>query len=129
MVSQVSTRVIKRGSAQRCGAQQPDVPTTASFTGEAVDFMLFPEGYLSASDQKRAESLRKLAFDLGAPLLVGAIEKNLTLPAAPDRCFFDSIPMAPAPGCIPNTPLWTQWPSSGRIGSRAPCYRPLNWAE
>ena len=59
------------------GAQQPDVPTAASFAGEAVDFVLFPEGYISASDQERAESLRKLASDLGAPLLVGAIDRSV----------------------------------------------------
>ena len=59
------------------GAQQPDVPTAASFAGEAVDFVLFPEGYISASDQERAEALKKLASDLGAPLLVGAIDRSV----------------------------------------------------
>ena len=56
------------------GAQQPDVPTADLLAGEAVDFVLFPEGYISASDQGRAESLRKLAADLSAPLLVGAVD-------------------------------------------------------
>ena len=56
------------------GAQQPDVPTADSLAGEAIDFVLFPEGYVSASDQGRAESLRKLAADLNAPLLVGAVD-------------------------------------------------------
>jgi len=55
------------------GAQQPDVPTADSLAGEAIDFVLFPEGYVSASDQGRAESLRKLAADLKATLLVGAV--------------------------------------------------------
>ena len=56
------------------GAQQPDVPTADSLAGEAVDLVLFPEGYVSASDRGRAESLRRLAADLNAPLLVGAVD-------------------------------------------------------
>ena len=59
------------------GAQQPDVPTADLFAGEAVDFVLFPEGYVSASDQGRAGSLRKLAADLNAPLLVGAVDTTV----------------------------------------------------
>ena len=59
------------------GAQQPDVPTADSFDGEAIDFVLFPEGYVSATDQGRAESLRKLAADLNAPLLVGAVDTTV----------------------------------------------------
>ncbi len=59
------------------GAQQPDVPTADLLAGEAIDFVLFPEGYVSASDQGRAESLRKLAADLNAPLLVGAVDTTV----------------------------------------------------
>ena len=59
------------------GAYQPDVPTADSLAGEDIDFVLFPEGYVSASDQGRAESLRKLAADLNAPLLVGAMDTTL----------------------------------------------------
>ena len=59
------------------GAQQPDVPTAASFAPEAVDFVLFPEGYISAADPGRTESLKKLASDLGVPLLVGAIDTSV----------------------------------------------------
>jgi len=59
------------------GAQQPDVPTADSFAGEAVDFVLFPEGYISASDRERSESLSRLAADLNAPLLVGAIDTTV----------------------------------------------------
>ena len=58
-------------------AQQPDVPTADSFAGEAIDFVLFPEGYVSASDQERAGSLTKLAEELGAPLLVGALDRTV----------------------------------------------------
>lgn len=58
-------------------AQQPLVPTTASFAGEAIDFVLFPEGYICASDDGRKRSLQNLASELDAPLLVGAIERNL----------------------------------------------------
>ena len=59
------------------GAQQPEVPTADSFAGEAVDFVLFPEGYISAADPERTESLKKLASGLGAPLLVGAIDRSV----------------------------------------------------
>ena len=59
------------------GAQQPGVPTADSFAGEAVDFALFPEGYVSASDRERSESLSRLAMDLDAPLLVGAIDTTV----------------------------------------------------
>ena len=61
------------------GAQQPDVPTADSFAGESIDFVLFPEGYVSASDQERSESLTKLAAELRAPLLVGAIDRTVDL--------------------------------------------------
>ena len=59
------------------GAQQPDVPPADSLAGEEIDFVLFPEGYVSASDKRRAESLRKLAADLNAPLLVGAVDTTV----------------------------------------------------
>ena len=59
------------------GAQRPLVPTTSSFAGESVDFVLFPEGYICATDNTRKRSLQRLASELNAPLLVGAIDKNL----------------------------------------------------
>ena len=59
------------------GAQQPAVPAAAAFAGEAVDFVLFPEGYIRSSDKGRIRSLKKLASDLGAPLLVGAIDTRV----------------------------------------------------
>ena len=34
------------------GTQQPDVPTADSCAGEAIDVVFFPEGYVSASDQR-----------------------------------------------------------------------------
>ena len=58
-------------------AQQPDVPTVTSFAGEAPDFVLFPEAYISVTDQVRTGLLRTLALDLGAPLLVGAIDRGV----------------------------------------------------
>ena len=59
------------------GAQRPDVPTADAFAGEAVDFVLFPEGYVSASDRERRASLSKLAGELSAPLLVGASDRTV----------------------------------------------------
>ncbi|MCY3728791.1 MAG: carbon-nitrogen hydrolase family protein [Nitrospira sp.] len=59
------------------GAQEPDVPTLVSFQGETIDFALFPEAYIRSSDAKRIKSLKKLARDLNAPLLVGAIERGI----------------------------------------------------
>lgn len=61
------------------GAQEPDIPTLASFAGETVDFVLFPESYISSVDNTRIKLLLKLASDLDAPLLVGAVEKNFNL--------------------------------------------------
>ena len=58
-------------------ARPPAVPGADAFAGEAVDFVLFPEGYISASDERSAESLKKLASEIGAPLLVGAIDNNV----------------------------------------------------
>ncbi len=42
--------------------------------------MLFPEGYILASDQTRLASLRKLSSDLNTTLLVGAIDKSVDDP-------------------------------------------------
>ena len=58
-------------------AQKPVIPTRASFAGEVVDFVLFPEGYISATDSKRINLLKELAVDLDAPLLVGATDDNV----------------------------------------------------
>ena len=41
-----------------------------------MDFVLFPEGYIRSSDAKRSASLERLASELGAPLLVGAIDED-----------------------------------------------------
>ena len=51
---------------------QEDIPTLASFSGETVDFVLFPEAYIHTSQQRYSEALKSLASDLGTPLLVGA---------------------------------------------------------
>ena len=59
------------------GAQKPVVPAAAAFAGEAVDFVLFPEGYIWSSDEPRTKSLKKLASDLGSPLLVGATDTRV----------------------------------------------------
>lgn len=59
------------------GAQEPSVPTVADFAGETVDFVLFPEAYIRSSDAPRRASLMKLAAGLDAPLLVGALDRNL----------------------------------------------------
>ncbi|MXW50085.1 MAG: carbon-nitrogen hydrolase family protein [Gammaproteobacteria bacterium] len=54
------------------GVQDPAVPAADAFKGEEIDFVLFPEGYISHSDDLRIASLSKLASELNAPLLVGA---------------------------------------------------------
>ena len=58
-------------------AQRPEVPSMASFAGEEVDFVLFPEGYIRASDDQRKSSLQRLAAELNAPMVVGAIDRSL----------------------------------------------------
>ena len=57
--------------------RQPVVPTVDAFAGEAVDFVLFPEGYIGASDERSAELLKTLASRLRAPLLVGAVDGDV----------------------------------------------------
>ena len=59
------------------GPQEPDVPTAASFANENVDLVLFPEEYIGASDENRSATLQNLSSDLGATLLVGAVDKSL----------------------------------------------------
>ena len=73
---------IKQGSSHGippacAGAQEPDVPTADSFTNENADLVLFPEAYIEASDEHRSAALQRLSSDLGATLMVGAIERNL----------------------------------------------------
>ncbi len=105
------------------GAQQPIVPTTASFASEPVDFVLFPEGYICATDDTRKMSLQKLASELGAPLLVGAIDKSLDASNRACQVLLrfepDGSPPPPRPAYMSNTRLRKQSPSSDRIGSRA----------
>ncbi|MDE0091574.1 MAG: hypothetical protein OXP12_09575 [Thaumarchaeota archaeon] len=52
---------------------RPKIPAAGKFAGEDVDFVLFPEEYIDSSDETRVETLKKLASDLDAPLLVGAL--------------------------------------------------------
>ena len=56
---------------------EPAIPTDASFAGERVDFVLFPEAYICSSDARRIKRLKKLAADLDASLLVGATDSNV----------------------------------------------------
>ena len=55
------------------GSPEPAIPSLASFAGETVDFVLFPEEYVSSSDSVRIELLSELASNLDAPLLAGAV--------------------------------------------------------
>ena len=57
---------------RKLGYWPPVVPSADSFAGEKVGFVLFPEHYIHSSEAKQIRSLRKLASDLEAPLLVGA---------------------------------------------------------
>ena len=52
----------------------PSVPTPSSFHNESIDFVLFPEGYVRAEDNRRIRALSRLAVGLRAPLLVGAVQ-------------------------------------------------------
>lgn len=58
-------------------AHRPKVPTRKQFANESVDFVLFPEGYVDASDIKRKRLLQKLASKLDARLLVGATDDSV----------------------------------------------------
>lgn len=81
---QVKERALNGVPPSGPGAQQPNVPTAESFASEAIDFVLFPEGYVCASDEGRSESLTKLAQELRAPLLVGALDRTVD---SPDRAY------------------------------------------
>ena len=118
--------VLERCSAQRSGAQQPDVPTADLLAGEAVDFVLFPEGYVSASDRGRTESLRKLAADLNAPLLVGAVDTTVDATRRAWQVLLRFDPDGSRSRVYAKHSTATPLPSSGRTGSRAPPSRPLN---
>ena len=59
------------------GGQKPKVPARKQFADESVDFVLFPETYICASDDDSKKSLQKLASELDVPLLVGAIDKTV----------------------------------------------------
>ena len=74
---QVAQRASNGVPPTGAGTQEPDVPTADSFACEDLDFALFPESYISASDPERSELLTKLAADLDAPLLVGAIDRTV----------------------------------------------------
>ena len=68
------------GVPPKCAtAHQPDIPTVASFAGEALDLVLFPEAYICASDEERTKALKGLAAALGTQLMVGAQEKSADL--------------------------------------------------
>ena len=58
------------------GAQLPIVPATASFANEPIDFVLFPEGYICASDDKRKRLLQKLAFGAHRSVVGGRNRKR-----------------------------------------------------
>lgn len=53
---------------------QQAVPSADSFAGEDIDFVLFPEAHIGLSDEGPTAQLGKLASDLGAQLLVGALD-------------------------------------------------------
>ena len=57
-------------------ALQPVLPTADNFAGEPVDIVLFPEAYISSDDDRRKDKLERLAAELNAPLLVGAVDEN-----------------------------------------------------
>ena len=82
------------------GAQQPVLPPAAQFSGEPVDIVLFPEGYISAADNKRIGTLRKLASKLGAALLVGAVDQTLATDGRTSQILFHFDPDGSAPSRI-----------------------------
>ena len=55
---------------------RPDVPNLASFSGENINFVLFPEGYINSNDSERINQLSNLASELDALLFVGASHRS-----------------------------------------------------
>ena len=97
---------------------QPVVPSVNSFADEDVDFVLFPEGYISSSDEKRTGLLKKLASDLGAPLLVGA-SRSVDLD---DR--LQQVLLRFDPGDSLPTPVYIKHSSADAVAFEMPGWNP-----
>ena len=102
------------------GARPPIVPGTDAFAGEAVDFVLFPEGYIGASDNRSTGSLKKLASGLGAPLLVGAIHNDV---GTTDRAWQLLLRFDPD-GSRPSR-LYTKHSTAEAVAFERPDWEPL----
>ena len=104
--------------------EQPAVPSVDSFAGEDVDFVLFPESYICSSDKRRTGLLRKLASDLGAPLLVGA---SGTMPGASgsaDLADGAQVLLRFDPGGSPPTQVYIKHSSAGAVAFAMPGWNP-----
>ncbi len=100
------------------GAQQPEVPTAASFAGEAIDIVLFPEAYISASDKVRAKALKELAVDLRAQLLVGAEAKCADLGGRVCQVLLRFDPDGS------SSPVYTKHSTAGAVAFKQPDWEP-----
>ena len=94
------------------------VPSVDSFADEDADFVLFPEGYISSPDEKRTGLLKKLASDLGAPLLVGA-SRSVNLD---DR--LQQVLLRFDPGDSPPTQIYIKHSSADAVAFGMPGWNP-----
>ena len=95
----------------------PGVPKVDSFAGERVDFVLFPENYIPWSDKELVGRLRKLASDLGAPLLVGAYGSDDLAGKGQVLLRFD-------PDDSPRTPIYIKHSSADAVAFAMPGWNP-----
>ena len=96
---------------------QPTVPSVDSFAGEGADLVLFPEAYICSSDERRTGLLRKLAADLGAPLLVGAY-------GTVDLDGRGQVLLRFDPGDSPPTPVYVKHSSADALAFEMPGWNP-----
>ena len=120
---EIRSPLIRSGSTLRVAmvfpqVTQTDIPKAASFAGETVDFVLFPEGYISTSDQVRAKALKKLASELGAPLLVGATDKSVD---STGRCWQVILRFDPDGS---RSRVYTKHSTAGRVAFERPDWEP-----
>ena len=101
------------------GAQKPNLPSASQFAGEPVDIVLFPEGYIRADDDRRINTLRKLAAKLDAALLVGAVDRTLATRGRTSQVLLHFDPDGSAPSQV-----YTKHSTAKAVAFESPSWHP-----
>ena len=104
--------------------EQSVVPSADLFAGEDVDFVLFPESYICSSDKRSAGLLRRLASDLGAPLLVGASGTMVGASGNVDLADKAQVLLRFEPDGSPPTQVYIKHSSAGAVAFKIPGWNP-----